>query len=128
MPKQPQDHKTKADPNDTVASAAQDLGGEAFDVEFNDHTYRVDPSQIDDIEFMEAVADARTDKSGDATIAVLVLMVKSLLGTDSPGEDDDGEPLPSQYDRWKREQREELGKVNSETIKSFMEAVQAKNS
>ena len=114
--KQPSDRKPKA------ATAGADVTGGGKKVEFNGHTYTVDPDALDDWEFTELMAESRT--SNDAKVAVGVVMIKALLGTDPESDGEDGKPLPSQYERWKTEQRASHGgRLPNGVAEKFLEAV-----
>lgn len=104
--KKPQDHKPKDGPG-----TAKDDTGATREVEFGGHTYTIHPGAIDDIEMMELIADSRN--SGDAKVAVMVEMIRLLLG--------------EKYDRFKSEQREVHGKLGAEEIQGFIEAAQQGN-
>lgn len=121
-PKKPQDYKKKAEP----VTAPEDVNGSQRQIEFKGCVYTIDPSRLDDFEFTEAIADART--SDDARVAVGVMMIRALLGTESEGKDDNGNPLPSQYDRWKTEQRNAHGgRLPNDVAGEFMEACKQGN-
>lgn len=115
--KQPMDHQPPKE-KQVTQTASEDVTG-FKDVEFYGHTYRVNADAVDDIDYLELIGKAGIgDRNAMAALPYQGLV--TLLGLDSEGDDDHGNPLPSQYDRWKREQKKVHGRVGGELIQEFM--------
>ena len=85
-------------------------------VTWEGHEYAVDPMAMDDVIFMEWLGDM------DENPALVAKVVRRLLG-DEPRKDEKGEPLPSQWQEFKENHKDEHGRIASQRIADFMDVL-----